>query len=215
MSKTGIVFFLLWMSVPAPGVAGGSGHLQSQPSSKPTSETQFGYHGPEKLGPLSIANRRGGMNIHRLWVILGTKELPDADFICYFDQSQGAYLILERAHDDFSLVRGLTLSRINDCPAKEIRHASGFAGWSTGKGIHLGSSENEVLARYKTPSRVDRAGNNSRFFSPYSDKAEISSRTGDRHVLVYLPKDDAPDLSHAFFGIQNGRVVWMTVSRSE
>lgn len=178
-------------------------------------ERRFGYRGPVCLGPFSLANRAGAIELRGLWLLLGRPTLPrNSDTVCYRDERAGRYLIVERGADDRRLVRGLTLSQINVCPAGGVYKASGFATWATGEGLRLGSSAAEVLSKYGKPSSVwsSRAG---RGFTPYPAGRGRDQMAGTENILVYLPRHGAPDTSHAFFGVRNGVVVWMTVSDNE
>jgi hypothetical protein len=179
-------------------------------------EDQRGYHGPVALGPLSISNKAGGIEFHKLLPMLGHPATPSEDTVCYRDAGHRVYLVVERGADDRRLVRGLTLSRLNVCPEKKINHASGFSTWATEKGIQLGSSEIAVVSRYGEPSKINELRTDPEFyFSPYPLEQKSSGLPKEGRVLSYLPKDGAPDTSHAFFGIRNGVVVWMTVSDNE
>jgi hypothetical protein len=175
-----------------------------------------GYHGPAVLGPLNINNNKlGAIDFSKLWSLLGqVPAAPPRTDVCYHDPTEGVYLVVERGADDWRLVRGLTLSRINVCPERKIYHASGFSTWTTGKGIRLGSSATDVVSGYGKPSSVwDRLTN--RGFCPYPVEGNTSHMESRERILVYLPKEGAPDTSHAFFGVRNGLVVWMTVSDNE
>lgn len=193
-----------------------SGHGRNDATSSSRSAVnQTGYHGPVKLGPLSINNRVGGIDFRRLWLLLGRiPAAPPTMYVCYQDPAERIYLVVERGADDPRLVRGLTLSRINVCPGQKIHQASGFSTWTTGKGIRLGNSAKDVVSRYGEPSTVwDRRTD--RGFCPYPAEGKTSHMSSQERILVYLPKEGAPDTSHAFFGVRNRVVVWMTVSANE
>jgi hypothetical protein len=177
-----------------------------------------GYHGPAVLGPLNINNNKlGAIDFSKLWSLLGqVPAAPPRTDVCYHDPTEGVYLVVERGADDWRLVRGLTLSRINVCPEQKIYHASGFSTWTTEKGIRLGSSATDVVSRYGEPSSVsDRRTDPEFYFSPYPLDPIPPGFPRDGRTLNYLPKEGAPDTSHAFFGVRNGLVVWMTVSDNE
>jgi hypothetical protein len=175
-------------------------------------EVKFGYHGPVKLGPFSIDNQIGGIGFAKLL----TSAAPRGMYVCYYDEAANIYLVVERGADDHSLVRGVTISQINVCPRREISHAIGLSAWVTGEGIRLGSSVKDVVAKYGSPSQIDDLRTDPKFtFSPYDLKQGASYLSRDGRVLSYLPKLGEPDTSHAFFGIHNGVVVWMTLSDNE
>jgi hypothetical protein len=178
---------------------------------------QPGYHGPVTLGPLSINNKVGGIDFRKLWSLLGRIPAePPEMFVCYHDAAKGAYLVVERGADDRRLVRGLTLSRINVCPDRKIYDASGFSTWTTEKGIRLGSSATDVVSQYGEPSQTEELRTDPEFYlSPYPLEPRPSGFPRDGRILTYLPKEGAPDTSHAFFGVRNSVVVWMTVSANE
>lgn len=185
-------------------------------SSIAASEAKFGYHGPVKLGPLSIDNQVGGIGFSKLLSIMKVSAAPRAMYVCYYDESAKIYLVVERGADDLSLVRGLTLSQINVCPESAINHASGLSTWVTGEGIRLGSSVKYVVARYGRPSQIDELRTDPKFtFAPYDLRQGVSDLSRDGRILSYLPKLGESDTSHAFFGIHNGVVIWMTLSDNE
>jgi hypothetical protein len=172
------------------------------------------YYGPVALGPFSINNKEGGIEFNKMLSVLVQPAASPGEYVCYHDAAEDVQLVVERGIDDVRLVRGLTLSRINVCPAKRISQASGFSSWVTEKGIRLGSATKEVLSRYGKPSSVWDIGTE-RGFSPYPREGDHSRMTSRERILVYLPKEGAADTSHAFFGIRNGVVVWMTLSDNE
>lgn len=175
-----------------------------------------GYHGPIALGPLSINNKAGAIEFNKLLSILKVRAAPSGATVCYRDSANGVYLVIERGTDNPRLVRGLTLSRLNVCPEKMINQANGFSTWITDKGIRLGSSERAVISHYGEPSQIDELHTDPEFyFSPYPPGKNSSGLSKEGRVLSYLPKENAPDTSHAFFGIRGGIVVWMTVSDNE
>lgn len=177
-------------------------------------EANFGYHGPIELGPLSINNRVGGIEFDKLLPILTLPTAPSGMYVCFHNVKDGTYLVIERGADDRRLVRGLTLSRINICPEENIHKLTGFSTWATEKGIRLGSAVKDVLSKYGEPSSVWDT-HTDRGFYPYPREGDHFRMKRCERILVYLPRKDAPDTSHAFFGILNGVVVWMTLSANE
>ena len=180
----------------------------------PAEVVRTGYHGPVVLGPLSINNRVGAIEFNKLLSILGNPVAPPGEYVCYHNAAEGTYLVVERGADDPRLIRGLTLSRINICPAEKISQASGFSTWATGKGIRLGSAAKDVLSKYGEPSSVWDV-HTERGFVPYPREGDRSRMTNRECILVYLPKEGDADTSHAFFGIRNGVVAWVTLSDNE
>lgn len=210
-----ILFIALCSSLPMNCVSG-QGRNEAANARSATSPT--GYHGPVKLGPFSIKNKVGGIDLHKFWFVLGQPFMPKVTIytgtICYHDRGTGTYLIVVPGADDPRLVRGLTLSRINVCPERKIYPAGGFSTWSTGKGIRLGASAKDVVLRYGKPSSVwDR--HTDRGFTDYPVEGNTSHMTSQEHIMVYLPREGAPDTSYGSFGVRNGVIVWMTVSDNE
>lgn len=205
-----ILLISLSLFIPVITVVGQRNGANSKRAVNDVSETAFGYNGPVKLGPLSINNRVRGIKFHKLLSMMGGPEAPNSMYVCYYDEAGEIYLVVERGADDPSLVRGLTLSRMQACPEKKISHASGLSTWVTGEEIRLGSTARDVFSKYGEPSSVwdMRTGEG---FSPYPREGDHSRMNSRERILVYLPREGAPDTSHAFFGIRNGVVVWMTV----
>jgi len=211
-----ILLILVSLIIPTTNVVGQRNGVNSKRAVNTASEANFGYHGPVKLGPFSINNRVGGIEFHKLLSMMGGAVAPNGMYVCYYDEAEKIYLVVERGVDDPSLVRGLTLSRINVCPETKFSHASHLSTWVTDEGIRLGSSAKDVIARYGEPSHIDELRTDPEFtFSPYDLKPGISGLPKDGRIFSYLPKDGEPDTSHAFFGIRSGVVVWITVSDNE
>lgn len=181
---------------------------KTQQHSAPT-----GYYGPTALGPFSIDNKEGGIQFGRLSSALGPAVAPPGEYVCYHN-AENVQLVVERGTDNVRLVRGITLSRISVCPTKKLDHSDGFSSWATERGVRLGSTAKEVLSKYGKPTSVWDA-HSERGFSPYPREGDHSHMTRQESIFVYLPKDGAADTSHAFFGIRDGVVVWITVSDNE
>ena len=175
-----------------------------------------GYHGPAKLGPLDINTGRGVIQLDKLLSMIGRPATTRNAYICYYDAGEKSYLIVERGADGFSSVRGLTLSRINICPEGKIIPARGFSAWSTETGIKPGSSWKDVVAQYGEPTEIDDSRTNPKFYlSPYPPKQGIDSVPREGRLFSYLAEGGEVNTAHAFFGIQNGVVVWVVVSDNE
>jgi hypothetical protein len=215
--RVALLILLMALCSPLPVNCASGQHRNGATDNARSAVNRTGYHGPVKLGPLSINNKVGGIDFRKLWSLLGrTPAAPPGTNVCYHDPAEGVYLVVERGADDRRLVRGLTLSRINVCPERKIYHARGFSTWTTEKGIRLGSSATDVVSRYGEPSSVsDRRTDPEFYFSPYPLDPIPAGFPRDGRILNYLPKEGAPDTSHAFFGVHNGVVVWMTVSDNE
>lgn len=175
--------------------------------------TQYGYHGPVSLGPLSIiSSPLGAIAIHKLWLRLNRPLLPRTNIICYVNNASNVFLIVGRGDDDHSLVRSLAISKINICPHSKLYYASGFRHWKTDKNISLDSTETEVIKKYGQPTEVwkTHAG-----FTPYPTGNKPVRLADDEHILVYLARDNAPSLSYGSFGIRHGAVIWIMLSDNE
>lgn len=215
MKRTSRIFLtVFWVFISASCVVGQRDSSKSKGAVNIAPDANFGYHGPVKLGPLSIDNRVGGIKFHKLLSIMNGPVAPKGMDVCYYDEAENIYLVIERGADDPSLVRGLTLSRINLCQESKVSHASGLSNWVTGEGIRLGSAAKNVISTYGEPSSVWDARTD-RGFTPYPREDDRSHMKGGERILVYVPREGAPDTSHAFFGIRGGVVVWITVSDNE
>jgi hypothetical protein len=219
MIKASLILLMAFCSpVPASFVLGQRGDAASDitASIARPADSGTGYRGPVALGPLSINNKAGGIEFNKLLPMLGRSAAPSGETVCYRDAAHRVYLVVERGTHDLQLVRGLTLSRLNVCPEKKINQASGFSTWATEKGIRLGSPETAVVSRYGKPSQTDELRTDPEFYlSPYPLEQRSSGLPKEGRILSYLPKEGAPDTSHALFGIRSGVVVWMTLSDNE
>lgn len=185
-----------------------------RPSKGSRAVNRNAYHGPTSLGPLSITRGKGEIKAESLWSLLGLAGPARTGLICYHDRDSGTYLIVELAADNRQMVRGLTLSRLNVCPGKKVLPAKGFSSWTTDEGVHLGSPEGDVFLKYGKPSSIDEMRNDPGFY-PYPMREKGSDQLRRGRILNYRAIVGTPDTSHAFFGVRDGLVVWMTISDNE
>lgn len=202
---------LLLHSLPVPG-------LQSKGHSSARVPDQFGYRGPESLGPFRIDTRYGSVPVAQIWAAIGKPKLPESDYLCYFDAGTATYLALGRGSDDRNRIRTAILSSGPNCFDQSTPAASGFSTWKTGEGIGLGSSEDAVRAAYGPPTTT-LAGKTNWYsmFPGYwkSPRPKLAEPCQGGIVWNYLPRRDAPDLSAASFGMCGHRVVWIELSSDE
>lgn len=125
---------------------------------------------------------------------------------------------MAEAHDA-NVAGGVLLSNFPNCLDRNVSITTdNLASWATEKGIAIGASADEVDKVYGPPSQRNRvAGVDYRWVihgdfksGHYTDvkRPEI----GDT-VMVYMGGSN--DLRTAEFGIRDGRVVWIFLSKNE
>lgn len=176
------------------------------------------YAGPTSLGPFRIDK---DVAMKALFVRLGQPSSNTTDVSCYRSGDGKTFLALTRmvaAYD--STIAGLaTLSSFPNCINQTVKGTpDNLAAWKTEKGIGLSSTADDVRKAYGKPSSEDRIEG-----AKYRWVINGSS-TDERHttktipelgntVLVYEGPSD--DLRTAEFGIREGKVVWISLSKNE
>lgn len=101
--------------------------------------------------------------------------------------------------------------------------------WKTAEGIGLGSTEADVIKAYGDPSvqiPINEDGSGQQQTKGDTDESIFKLRvrgfrTGDKvsrlgdHRLFYGPAENSDDLRAAEFGIRDGKVSWIFLSRNE
>lgn len=181
------------------------------------------YSGPKCLGPYCLDRK---VSDHSLFNRIGVQPESAPNLRCY-EEPKGAFLFFETFDTEPHNVADVLLSTFPSCMHMKVHLSSGdLLSWKTPEGIGLGSTEADVLKAYGDPSSrtpitgVDsQSSQGSRLESIY--KFIIRGfRTGDKvppvgdHDLFYRSKD-LDDLRAAEFGIRDGKVSWIFLSRNE
>jgi hypothetical protein len=176
------------------------------------------YAGAMTLGPFRIDR---DVSMKNLFDRLGRPSSVAGDVFCYQSEDGKVFLVLTRmAEDSGSKTSGVaTLSSFRNCTDRRPQTTPDeLMMWKTDKGIGLGSTAEDVQKAYGKPSGKDRIeGTKYRWVihgdfrnGHYSD--DHRPELGDA-VLVYRGGTD--DLRTSEFGIRNGKVVWIVLSKNE
>ena len=171
------------------------------------------YAGPKSLGPFRI-DRDVSMN--SLFEKLGHPSKVAGDTFCYQSRDGHAYLVLTRmvAVYDGKIAGDVQLSDFRSCLDKPIQVTSDvLATWKTEKGIGLGSSSEDIMKAYGKPSSVENIGTDYRAIIHGAPAHSERKPEVGKPVLGYKGASD--DLNAAYFGIRDGKVAWISLSKNE
>ena len=170
-----------------------------------------GYNGPNGLGPFRV-DRVTTLRV--LFAQIGEPKAVKASHFCYRSRDSRGFLWIDRMAHEPSQAGDILLSDFPNCMDQDPNLTSrNLSAWKADKGIGLGSSEIEVLNAYGTPSKKHPVDARSYRWVIQGDRCPDDRRSerGD-YVLVY---EGADDLRTAEFGMRNGRVAWIFLSRNE
>ncbi len=174
------------------------------------------YYGPSNLGPFRIDR---DVSMRSLFDRLGIPAKKARDSFCYRSQQSDTFLILTRMADSYDerVAGGITISDFPNCLDLPVQITNDdLAGWKTEKGIGIGSTRGEVVAAYGKPSFVEAiTGNDFRGLIRGSSPGHsgVARRKIGDTSLNYRGADD--ELKSTFFGIRDGKVVWIFMSDNE
>jgi len=175
------------------------------------------YTGPHALGPFRIDK---DVSMNSLFARLGRPPSTKGETFCY-RSVRGAYLALTRMSDvyDDKVAGAVTLSRSRDCVAHTVHDTTDdLAAWKTEAGIGLGSTEEQVQEAYDRPTTVVSLEGAKYSAIDYGDLAGIDQppkSPPDVGTKALIYRGGPNDLSLAEFGIEDGRVVWISLSYRE
>jgi hypothetical protein len=176
------------------------------------------YKGPNSLGPFRIDK---DISMKSLFERLGTPSSAAGNVFCYRAKDERAFLVLTRMAEayDSKIAGGALLSDFRNCVDRSSQVTpDDLAAWKTEQGVGLGSTAEDARKAYGKPSKEDKVGGTSYRWVIHGDfnsnhyRNEKRPEIGDT-VLVYQGASD--DLSTAEFGIRDGQVVWIFVSKNE
>jgi len=176
------------------------------------------YAGPPALGPFRVDR---DVSVDSLFQRLGRPSSTAENHLCYRSSDGTAFLVLTRMTEDYGpkIAGGVVLSTFRNCVNRLVTVTpDDLAAWKTAKGIGLSSTADDVRKAYGTPLRVDKVeGDDYRrvIYGDFVDNHYVKVKRpelGDT-VLVYGRAPD--DLRIAEFGIREGRVVWIFLSKNE
>ena len=155
-----------------------------------------------------------------LFARLGRPPSTRGETFCY-RSARGVYLALTRMSDvyDDKVAGAVTLSRSRDCVMHAVHDTTDdLSLWRTEKGIGLGSTEEQVQEAYDRPTTVVSIEATDYSAIDYGDFAGIDQppkNPPDVGTKALIYRGGPNDLSHAEFGIKDGRVVWISLSYRE
>ncbi len=176
------------------------------------------YSGPNALGPFRIDR---DVSMKTLFARLGEPASVTGEVFCYSFKGgeQGLTITRMGTAYDAKVVGTVTLSAFPNCVKQSVQATTDdFASWKTEKGIGLSSTRAEVLKAYGEPTREDKIEGTKYRWVIHGDRVnnrytrQKRPELGDT-VLVYRGATD--DLRIAEFGIRNGKVVWISLSKNE
>lgn len=182
------------------------------------------YSGPKCLGSYCLDRK---ISDHSLFNRIGVQPESAPNLRCYEAPGKGAFLFFETFDTEPHNVADVLLSTFPNCMHMKVHPSSGdLLSWKTPEGIGLGSTEADVLKAYGDPSsrtRIPELGSSSSQGSQQDSIYKFVIRgfqSGDKvqpvgdHDLFYRSKD-LDDLRAAEFGIRDGKVSWIFLSRNE
>jgi len=175
------------------------------------------YTGPHALGPFRIDKE---VSMTSLFARLGSPSSTKGETFCY-RSARGLYLALTRMSDvyDDKVAGAVTLSRSRDCVAHAVHVTpDDLTAWKTEKGIGLGSTEEQVQEAYDRPTTVvslDGTNYSSIDYGDFTGLDQPPKNPPDLGTKALIYRAGPNDLSHAEFGIKDGRVVWISLSYRE
>lgn len=177
------------------------------------------YAGPNALGPFRIDK---DVSMRNLFERLGRpSSAATGDAFCYQSKDSEFFLILTRMADayDRKIVGDMTLSNFCNCVDQRITATpDDLAAWKTERGIGIGNTADDVRKAYGKPSKEDKIDGSKYRWVIHGDfkgghySKQKRPELGDT-VLVYQGASD--DLRIAEFGIREGKVVWISLSKNE
>jgi len=176
------------------------------------------YSGAIALGPFRIDR---DVSVKSLFDRLGRPSNLAADSFCYQSEDGKAFLVLTRMVEayDPKIAGVMTLSGFRNCTDRRPQTTSDeVIAWKTEKGIGLGSNAEDVEKAYGKPSEKDKIEGTKYRWVIHGDFRNGHYSTDERPelgdaVLVY--RGGADDLRTSEFGILNGKVVWIVLSKNE
>lgn len=176
------------------------------------------YAGPNALGPFRIDK---DVAMKSLFDRLGRPSSTSGDISCYRSKGGKTSLALTRmvAAYDSKVAGTVTLSSFPNCVNRSARATfDDLTAWKTENGIGLSSTADDVRKAYGKPSKEDKIEGTKYRWVIHGDRtndhytAEKRPELGDT-VLVYQGASN--DLRSAEFGIREGKVVWISLSKNE
>ena len=171
------------------------------------------YAGPKSLGPFRIDK---DVPMSSLFEKLGRPSRVAPDTFCYRSADGHAYLVLTRMVEvyDRKVAGDVELSDFRNCVDRPVQVTSDdLAAWKTDEGIGLGSSGEDVKKAYGKPSSEESIGTDYRGIirgaPAHSARKPEAGTTG----LGYTGASD--ELRAAYFGIRNGKVAWIFLTKNE
>jgi hypothetical protein len=169
------------------------------------------YTGPKSIGPYTIQH---DTPVQTLFEMIGKPARLSSDYYCYVSADRSTFLVLIRMAGMPTKVGEVMLSDFQNCVNKPLQVTkANLQAWKSKEGIGLGSSKEEVIETYGSPSSQESIGYDYRSIilgAPAHSKKKPEVGTT---ILSYRGTRD--DLSAACFGIRDGKVAWLFLSYNE
>jgi hypothetical protein len=176
------------------------------------------YVGPNDLGPFRIDK---DVAVKVLFDRLGQPSSMTGDTFCYQSKEGNAFLAVTRMTEayDPKVAGTVTLSKFPNCVRESVPVTlEDLAAWKTEGGIGLSSTADDVRNAYGKPLKEDKIEGTKYRWVIHGDRTN-NHYTGEKRpelgdtVLVY--QGPSSDLRIAEFGIREGKVVWISLSKNE
>jgi len=176
------------------------------------------YSGATALGPFRIDQ---DVSVKSLFDRLGRPSKLAGDVFCYQSEDGKAFVVLTRMVEAYNpkIAGVVTLSEFRNCTDRRPQTTEDeLIMWKTEKGIGLGSNAEDVVKAYGKPSERDKIEGTKYRWVIHGDFRNGHYAKDDRPelgdaVLVY--RGGADDLRTSEFGIRDGKVVWISLSKNE
>ena len=169
------------------------------------------FLGPDCLGPWCAPSIL--LRAFMAQVGPNSKRSPQSDKYCYQSQDSTAFLVARVGDEVPKEVDTVLLADFPACsPSVTQTTDNDLHAWTTPEGIHLGSSEDEVLNAYGPPDKKEKLGPNTCCDSIVSHRwpAGKAPDLGDK-TFSYA----SSELERAEFGFRKSKVSYIFVSNSE
>ncbi len=176
------------------------------------------YTGPKALGPFRIDK---DVSMSALFERVGYPPQVGSDVFCYKAKDDRAFLVVTQMAQAFGakVAGDVLLSSFCNCIDRPAQVTQvDLLAWKTEKGIGIGTAVGSVRKVYGPPSREDKIeGTGYRWVihGDYKDNHYASEKRSEIGELVLVYQGSPDDLSAAEFGIRQGKVVWIFLSKNE
>ncbi len=168
--------------------------------------------GAIEIGPYSNARQN---SLKTLLELLGRSPMIGSNHFCFASVTGNGFVWFDRMAHGNQLIGDILLSDFSNCIDQKTNITKErLEDWKTERVIGLGSKEQEVIAAYGKPTRIDRiAASTYRWVVHGAGAGAKPLRMRGDLVLVY--RDAETGLQTSEFGLRGGTVAWIFLSNNE